>query len=50
MDDFDVLIDIILLDSEGNYQFYTKSRYKEIKCIEQLIFSLVVALPIQLFY
>lgn len=50
MDDFDVLIDVILLDSAGNYPFYTKSRYKEIKCIGQLKFSLVVALPIQSLY
>jgi hypothetical protein len=44
MDDFDVLIDVIPLDGEGNYPFYTNARYKEIKCIEKLKFNLVIVI------
>jgi hypothetical protein len=29
-------IDVIRLYDEGNYPFYTKDRYREIKCIEKI--------------
>jgi hypothetical protein len=44
MDDFDVLINVIPLDGEGNYPFYTNARYKEIKCTEKLKFNLEIVI------